>query len=223
MWSWRSSLLEVESVSSSWSWRGLRLTAVIWCDSEGWDYKSDTVFAWFSQETCLQTLGCHTIKATASQVAPVVKNPAAMEETWDTDLIPGLRILPGGGNGNPLQYSCLENPMDRGAWRVAKSWTRLNDIVWPYCEEAQATWSCFVWVLIMWGLTGQGTWVKIPTQDFFSRPWVLPAEAIASWSYALFEFLTYRICEHSEMVVSNCKIGVGAGGRGAEGNLLYSQ
>ena len=39
---------------------------------------------------------------------------------------------PGGGHGNPLQYSCLENPMDRGAWRatvhgVAKSWTRLRD------------------------------------------------------------------------------------------------
>ena len=46
----------------------------------------------------------------------------------DMGLIPGLGRSPGGGNGNPLQYSCLENPMDRGAcWatvhRVAKSWT----------------------------------------------------------------------------------------------------
>ena len=46
----------------------------------------------------------------------------------DTGLIPGLGRSPGGGHGNPLQYSCLENPMDRGAWRVAvrgvaKSWT----------------------------------------------------------------------------------------------------
>ena len=45
--------------------------------------------------------------------------------------IPGLRRAPGEGNGNPLQYSCLENPMDRGAWRapvhgVAKSRTRLK-------------------------------------------------------------------------------------------------
>ena len=43
-----------------------------------------------------------------------------------------LIILPGEGNGNPLQYSCLWNPMDRGAWwatihGVPKSWTRLND------------------------------------------------------------------------------------------------
>ena len=47
-------------------------------------------------------------------------------------LIPGLGGSPGGRHGSPLQYSCLENPMDRGAWRatghgVAKSWTRLRD------------------------------------------------------------------------------------------------
>ena len=46
--------------------------------------------------------------------------------------IPGLERSPGEGNGNPLQYSCLENLMDRGAWRttvhgVAKSWTQLSD------------------------------------------------------------------------------------------------
>ena len=43
----------------------------------------------------------------------------------------GLGRSPGGGNGNPLQYSCLENPMDRGAWwatvhEIAKSWTQLS-------------------------------------------------------------------------------------------------
>ena len=47
----------------------------------------------------------------------------------DTDSIPGLGRSPGEGNGNPLQYSCLENSMDRGAWQaivhgVAKSWIR---------------------------------------------------------------------------------------------------
>ena len=50
----------------------------------------------------------------------------------DMGLIPGLGKSPGEGHGNPPQYSCLENPMDREAWwttvhRVAKSWTRLND------------------------------------------------------------------------------------------------
>ena len=41
-------------------------------------------------------------------------------DSGDTDLIPGLGRSPAGGNGNPLQYSCLENPMDRGASRVTQ-------------------------------------------------------------------------------------------------------
>ena len=44
----------------------------------------------------------------------VVKNPLASEGS--VSLIPGFRRCPGEGNGNPLQYSCLENHMDRGAW-----------------------------------------------------------------------------------------------------------
>ena len=52
-----------------------------------------------------------------SQVALVVKNLAAnAEHVRDAGLIPGLGKSPRGGHGNPLQYSCLENPMDRGAW-----------------------------------------------------------------------------------------------------------
>ena len=46
----------------------------------------------------------------------VVKNPPA--NAGDTDSIPGSGRSPGVGNGNPLQNSCLENPMDRGAWQV---------------------------------------------------------------------------------------------------------
>ena len=47
----------------------------------------------------------------------VVKNPPANTgDLRDADLIPGWGRSPGGGHGNPLQYSCLENPMDRGAW-----------------------------------------------------------------------------------------------------------
>ena len=46
----------------------------------------------------------------------VVKNlPANAGDTGDPGLIPGLQGSPGGGNGNPLQYSCLENPVDGGA------------------------------------------------------------------------------------------------------------
>ena len=59
-----------------------------------------------------------------------LKRLPAMRETWVQSL--GQEDSPGEGNGNPLQYSCLENPMDRGAWwatvhGVAKSRTRLSD------------------------------------------------------------------------------------------------
>ena len=63
----------------------------------------------------------------------MVKNlPANVGASGDSGSIPGSGKSPGLENGNPLQYSCLENSMDRGAWqatvhRVAKSWTRLSD------------------------------------------------------------------------------------------------
>ena len=62
----------------------------------------------------------------------MVKNlPSNAGDVRDMGSIPGLGRSPGGGNGNPLQYSCLENPMDRGAWQatvhgIAKSQTRLR-------------------------------------------------------------------------------------------------
>ena len=54
--------------------------------------------------------------------------PVNAGDARDLGSIPGSGKSPGEGNGNPLQYSCLENPMDRGAWwatvhGVAKSWT----------------------------------------------------------------------------------------------------
>ena len=53
----------------------------------------------------------------ASQVTPVVKNPhASAADVRDSGSILGLGRSPGGGHDNPLQYSCLENPIDRGAW-----------------------------------------------------------------------------------------------------------
>ena len=49
----------------------------------------------------------------------MVKNPSASAgDIKDLGSIPGLGRSPGGGHGNPLQYSFLENPMDRGAWRA---------------------------------------------------------------------------------------------------------
>ena len=52
-------------------------------------------------------------------------------DTGETGLIPGLGRCPGGGHGNPLQYSCLENPMDRGAWQESLAGSRTQG-----CEES---------------------------------------------------------------------------------------
>ena len=66
-------------------------------------------------------------------MAQAVKNPPANAgDIRDTGSIPGLERFPGEGNGSPLQYSCLENYTDRGAWRATvpkatKSRTRLSD------------------------------------------------------------------------------------------------
>ena len=70
-------------------------------------------------------------------------------------------IKDGEGNGIPLQYSCLENPMDRGAWTaavhgVAKSWTRLSDFtftfLFPAWEKEMATHSS----VLAWRIPGTG-------------------------------------------------------------------
>ena len=99
----------------------------------------DALWAWFRpMETqglalwvtflwnCLDpSLGSHNwtgevwCKKRASQVVLVIKNPPVIEgDVVDLDSIPGLGIVPGGGHGNPLQYSWLGNPMDRGAWQA---------------------------------------------------------------------------------------------------------
>ena len=69
----------------------------------------------------------------ASQVELVVKNlPANAGDIRDLGSSPGSGRSPGGGHGNPLQYSFLENSMDKGAWHaivhgVTKSWKQLSD------------------------------------------------------------------------------------------------
>ena len=74
--------------------------------------------------------GDHSVHHRASQVGQWLKNLPA--NGGDTGSTLGWERSSGEGNGNPLQYSCLENPMDRGAWcsvvhGMAKNWTRLSD------------------------------------------------------------------------------------------------
>ena len=63
----------------------------------------------------------------ASQVALVGKNlPTNVGDIRDIGSIPGLERSPGGGYGNPLQYSCLENVVDRGAWQATAHGLRVR-------------------------------------------------------------------------------------------------
>ena len=94
-------------------------------------------------------------------------------------LIPALGRSPGEGNGNPFQSSCLENPMDRGAWqatvhRVAKSWTRLSEFTSLHLRDtigegngSLLQHSCLenlmdrgAWWAIVHGVTKSKTWLK---------------------------------------------------------------
>ena len=76
-----------------------------------------------------------------SQVVLAIKNPSAKAgDVRDTGSISGLGKSPGGGHGNPLQYSCLEKPTDGEAWwatvhRVVKSRTRLNQLSTHQSED----------------------------------------------------------------------------------------
>ena len=95
----------------------------------------------------------------SSQVVLVVKNPSANGgDIRDAGSIPGLGRSPGGGHGNPLQYSCLENPMDRRAWRatihkVAKSQTWLKQLsthIHPYERDLRELSQPFCFVRTHW-------------------------------------------------------------------------
>ena len=109
-----------------------------------------------------------------------------MQET-DTGLIPELRRSPGGGHGSPLQYSCLENPMDRGAWQatvhgVAKSQTRLSHKVhylfWT-CMHAKSLQSCLT--LRPHGLSLPGSYIHGIFQARILEWTAMPSSRGSSW------------------------------------------
>ena len=88
----------------------------------------------------------------------VVKNLPA--NTGDTDLIPGSGRSPGGRNGNPLQYSCLENPIDRGAW-----WATVHGVTKSQTWLRNWTTKTIISKLRKWFTTLQVNW---PVKKFHS-------------------------------------------------------
>ena len=94
----------------------------------------------------------YSIRVLASQVVLVGKNqPANAGDIRDEGSIPALGRFPGGNFGNPLQYSCLENPMDREAWwavvhRVAKSRTQWSELACTPASQIICFWPLFSWL-----------------------------------------------------------------------------
>ena len=113
----------------------------------------------------------------ASQVALVVKNTSvnAVDER-DMSSTSGSERSPGGGHGNPLQYSCLENPMVSGAWqatvhRVTQSQARLKQ---PHvqCDSGWTPASAGIWIdeIIHMAATWLCDWLPVKPQD--AKAWV---------------------------------------------------
>ena len=105
---------------------------------------SDPASSWFpsarlADHECVYTCVCVCTCTWASQMVLEVKNPPTNAGgVRHLGLIPGSGRSPGGGHGNLLQYSCLENPTDRGAWRaivhrVTKTWTGLKRLSMHAC------------------------------------------------------------------------------------------
>ena len=102
-----------------------------------------------------------------SLLAQMVKNPpASAGDVRDAGSIPRSGRAHGGGQGNPLQYPCLENPVDGGAWwatvhGVPKSQTRPSDFTFTF----QYSWASLVAQLVKKNLpTMQETWVRSPLE-----------------------------------------------------------
>ena len=111
----------------------------------------------------------------------VVKNPPAHAgDIRDAGSVPGLGRSPGGGHGNPLQYSCLDNPMDRGTWRatvhgVAKSRTRLERLSMQHAKHTRG------FLLETWSLE---TGVQVPQMT------AVPS----AWAGQVLLFAVYQLC-----------------------------
>ena len=140
----------------------------------------------------------------ASQVALVGKNsPANARDLRDMGLIPGWGRSPGlgrsprEGHGNPLQYACLENPMDRGAWwatvhEVAKSWTRLSNWALTRSECVIIWWFAF-YDFPQWSLAIKSADIMALGESASTgwTLWLTPQadETQLSWTFCVFPWM----------------------------------
>ena len=138
-----------------------------WCCYKHWINVSFqiTIFSRYVPRSGVAGSYGSSVSSFWSNLVLVIKNlPAIAGDIRDTGLIPGLGRSPGRWHGNPLQYSCLENPMDRGAWQVtvhrgAKSQTWLK---WLYaCIHFKMKKCWYVFMLLeMISLRGKDWWCR---------------------------------------------------------------
>ena len=141
-WCWERLKVGGEGDDRGWdSWmESLTQWTWVWASSRSW--------WWTGRPGVLQSMGSKRVRHELSWIelsSQGFPDGSAGKEltckaavTGDLSLIPGSRRYPGGGHGNPLQHSCLKNPMDRGAWQgtvhgVAKSWTQLKRLKTHAC------------------------------------------------------------------------------------------
>ena len=123
-------------------------------------------------------------------VAQMAKNPPANAgDTGDVGSIPELGQSPGEGNVSPLQYSCLENPMDRGAWRATVHGVAKKSVTselltvqaficlyWLIIRHGKETWTCVIW------LSDQGEFLERNSDLVFQSSIILEDWEIESFS-----------------------------------------
>ena len=147
----------------------------------------------------------------------------------DLGSIPGLGRPPGEGNGNPLQYSCLENPMDGGVWwatvhGVAKSRTQLSDFTFTFkefiCQKPQLCLTCPRYCSLMERADlserlfppGWDSWTLEPLAQhpWSLLPWICPYQAAPCCaSDVVFDFLLWpELHELNCIILSLCSMWV---------------
>ena len=126
-----------------------------------WVLPSNFMTKYRNSVSCLVPWHSNLLSNIISVVALVVKNPPAnVGDIRDADSVPGLGRSSGGGHGNPLQYSCLENPVNRGSWRstilrVRRSQTQLKRLSMQAStvkvHSANGMWGTYLGISVWWG------------------------------------------------------------------------
>ena len=135
----------------------------------------------------------------ASQVALVVKNLQS-RDVGDVGSIPGSGRFPGGGHGNPLQYSCLENPVDRGEWRATvHRWQRVRHARYVLVTE-QAI--CFNTPMSLLRLVPWLRWTFCPFISYWHPTYLWKTSICQPWVIKLQHIFPLR--NYSFLGLSSC-------------------